>query len=116
MKSKTWTGREPGEYNILDQLHRELSGTRPGTFWFSKPDLDSLGDLLNSMTQYRPADRPSATEVLKHPWFQGCPPLVAVEGPTKAEEALRDLEELKKLKLDPKTRIVWSSDGQYIRG
>lgn len=57
------------------------------------------------MTQYRPSDRPSATEVLKDPWFQRCPSLVAVNGPTEEEEALADLEALKRLKLDPRTVI-----------
>ena len=67
--------------------------------------LQTLGDLLRSMTQYHASNRPSATEVLKHPWFQRCPSLVGVSGPTEEEEALADLETLKSLKLDPNTVI-----------
>jgi len=49
----------------------------PGVEWFSEADLDTLCDLLHSMIQYRPSDRPSAVEVLKHSWFQRRPRLVA---------------------------------------
>ncbi len=76
-----------------------------------------LGDLLNSMMQFRPSERPTADEVLKHPWFQHRPSLVAVKGPTEAEQALADLETLKSMNLDPKTPISRNFfDRWYKRG
>ena len=37
--------------------------------YFSKTVIDSVGQLLQLMMQYRPSDRPSATEILSHAWF-----------------------------------------------
>ena len=76
-------------------LQSSLSNIHPGTEWFSKDSLDSLGDLLVSMTQYRPSDRPSATQVLQHRWFQRCPSLTTVKHLSEKQEALADLETLK---------------------
>lgn len=115
LKSKT--DITPGEDNILHQLHSELSATRPGTKWFSKTDLDILGDLLNSIIQYRPSDRPTADQVLAHAWFQRCPSLIAVNGLNKAEQALADLQTLKSMKLNPQTVISRNFlDRWYKRG
>ena len=49
--------------------------------WLSRTDVDTLGDLLDSMVQYRPSARPSAKEVLAHPFFQHRPVPVEVPGP-----------------------------------
>ena len=57
----------------------------PGELWFSRQDLESLGDLLTSMTQYRPSRRPTAAQILEHPWFRQKPILVPVGGPSRAE-------------------------------
>ena len=96
----------PGSFSISNGLQLDLSAMIPGTQWFSKPSLDALGDLLTSMTQYHPSDRPSATQVLQHPWFQRCPSFIHIPVPTEEEQALADLETLKSLNLDPKTVIV----------
>ena len=57
----------------------------PGELWFSKQDLESLGNILTSMTQYRPSCRPTAAQVLEHPWFRQKPILVPVDGPSRTE-------------------------------
>ena len=38
------------------------------------------------MAQYRPADRPTAAEVLRHPWFMQEPSLCSVDGPSTERE------------------------------
>ena len=85
----------PGEYNIRNGLQSCLSNICPGTKWFSKDSLDTLGDLLVSMTQYQPRNRPSATQVLQHRWFQRFPSLTTVKHLSEKQEALADLETLK---------------------
>lgn len=40
---------------------------------FSEADLNTLGALLQSMMRYRPSDRPRASDLLLHPWFQDDP-------------------------------------------
>ena len=70
---------------MLYTLKDDIRSILPGSLWFSKGDLDTLGDLLTSMTQYRPSDRPSAAEVLKHPWFQHRPSLAPVEDRSREE-------------------------------
>ena len=56
-----------GDWGVLDTLQSTVDELRPGNLWFSKPNLDTFGDLIISMTQYRPSDRPSASDVLQHP-------------------------------------------------
>ncbi|CAD6594389.1 MAG: hypothetical protein ASARMPRED_009328 [Alectoria sarmentosa] len=59
----------PPEYwGIRNILQRTIDTLRPGDMWFTKPSLDTFGDLIISMMQYRPSDRPSASDVLQHPW------------------------------------------------
>ncbi|MCJ1425254.1 hypothetical protein MMC29_003142 [Sticta canariensis] len=41
--------------------------------YFSKADIDTLGTLLQSVMQYRPSDRPRASDLLNHTWFQRNP-------------------------------------------
>ena len=36
---------------------------------FAEDHIELLGGLLQSIMQYRPSDRPSVSELLKHPWF-----------------------------------------------
>ena len=36
----------------------------------SDPVLERLVNLLESMLRYRPDDRPSASEILQHPWLR----------------------------------------------
>ena len=95
---------------MLDTIKDRLRYILPGTLWFSKGDLDTLGDLLTSMTQYRPSDRPSAAEVLKHPWFQRRPSLAPVDGPSREEAeaafALYKAEYLKKWNAD-ESSVIW---------
>lgn len=95
---------------MLDTLKDGVRNILPGALWFSKGDLDTLGDLLTSVTQYRPSDRPSATEVLKHPWFQHRPSVVPVDGPSKEEAeaacALHKAEYLKKWNVD-ESSVIW---------
>ena len=95
---------------MLDTLKDGLRNILPGTLWFSKGDLDTLGDLLTSMTQYRPSDRPSAAEVLEHPWFQHRPSLAPVDGPSREEAeaayALDKAEYLKKWNID-ESSVIW---------
>ena len=64
----------------MDILQDSLDGLQPGELWLTKPDLDTFGGLIISMTQYRPSERPSASEVLEHPWFQRRPTLVYASG------------------------------------
>lgn len=96
---------------MLDRLKGGLRNILPGTLWFSKGDLETLGDLLASMTQYHPSDRPSAAEVLKHPWFQHKPSLAPVDGPSREEAevayALDKAEFLKKWNVD-ESSVIWS--------
>lgn len=40
---------------------------------FSRRDIDTLGDLLDSMMQYRPSDRPQVSDLLDDVWFQRDP-------------------------------------------
>ena len=40
---------------------------------FSRRDINTLGDLLDSMLQYRPSDRPQASDLLKYPWLRQDP-------------------------------------------
>ncbi|KAL2038391.1 hypothetical protein N7G274_008730 [Stereocaulon virgatum] len=40
---------------------------------FSKADIDSLDTLLQSVMQYYPSDRPRASDLLNHTWFQRNP-------------------------------------------
>ncbi len=47
--------------------------------WYSRKDTEVLCDLLTSMTQYRPSNRPSITEVLHHPWFASEPSLASAD-------------------------------------
>lgn len=70
---------------MRDAIMKSNSNLLPGDLWFSKLDLESLGDLLTSMTQYRPSCRPTAAQILEHPWFRQEPILVPVDGPSKAE-------------------------------
>ncbi|KAL2052447.1 hypothetical protein ABVK25_007319 [Lepraria finkii] len=101
---------KPGQENMRDTLKDGSLFILPGTLWFSKGDLDTLGDLLTSMTQYRPSDRPSAAEVLKHPWFQHRPSLAPVDGPSREEAeaayALYKAEYLKKWNAD-ESSVIW---------
>ena len=84
---------------MLDTLKSSVHNILPGTWWFSDGDLDTLSDLLNFMTQYRPSDRPSAAEVLKHSWFQRRPSLKPVDSPSmEAAEAICALNKAKYLK------------------
>lgn len=80
------TDSKPGEESMLARLNDTLRHTVPGTLWFSQDDLENLGDLLSSMTQYRPSNRPSAAEVLRHPWFRHRPSLAPVHGPWKEQK------------------------------
>ncbi|KAL2054438.1 hypothetical protein ABVK25_005186 [Lepraria finkii] len=41
--------------------------------YFSKADIDTLGTLLQLLMQYRPSDRPRASDLLNHTWFQRNP-------------------------------------------
>lgn len=41
--------------------------------YFAKADLELVGELLKSMMQYRPADRPRVSQLLHHGWFQRNP-------------------------------------------
>ncbi|CAF9908280.1 hypothetical protein IMSHALPRED_006629 [Imshaugia aleurites] len=83
-KNHTPPGRDDsppyGDWGVIDMLQSTVDGLRPGDLWFSKPSLDTFGDLIISMTQYRPVDRPSASEVLRHPWFQRSPALTYAPG------------------------------------
>ncbi|KAL8849128.1 MAG: hypothetical protein Q9221_005897 [Calogaya cf. arnoldii] len=40
---------------------------------FKQTEIESFGDLLDSMLQYRAEERATASEILKHPWLQGNP-------------------------------------------
>lgn len=40
---------------------------------FAEAHIEELGDLLQSMMQYRPPDRPRISEILAHPWFRKNP-------------------------------------------
>lgn len=95
---------------MFDTLKDGFRNIIPGTLWFSGGDLDTLGNLLMSMIQYRPSDRPSTAEVLKHPWFQHRPSLALVDGPSREEAeaayALDEAEYLKKWKVD-ESSVIW---------
>lgn len=41
--------------------------------YFSKADIEIAGELLQSMLQYRPSNRPQASQLLQHRWFQKNP-------------------------------------------
>ena len=64
----------------MNTLQETIEELRPGELWFTKLDIDIFGDLIVSMTQYRPSDRPSASDVLQHPWFQRRPAMVYTPG------------------------------------
>ena len=64
----------------MNTLQKTIDTLRPGDLWFTKPSLDVFGDLIISMMQYRPSDRPSASDVLQHPWFQRRPALKYAPG------------------------------------
>ncbi|KAK0506878.1 hypothetical protein JMJ35_010578 [Cladonia borealis] len=40
------------------------------TICFTKAEIQAAGDLLQSMLQYRPSNRPRASELLEHRWFR----------------------------------------------
>ncbi|KAL8734045.1 MAG: hypothetical protein Q9166_001806 [cf. Caloplaca sp. 2 TL-2023] len=40
---------------------------------FAEAHIEEVGELLESMIQYRPSDRPNISQVLKHPWFKKNP-------------------------------------------
>ena len=61
-------------------LQQTLDSLQAGQLWFSKRSLDDFGDLVTSMTQYRPSDRPSASDVLQHSWFRRGPDLLYTPG------------------------------------
>lgn len=41
--------------------------------YFSEKDIEAVGGLLQSMMQYRPSNRPRASQLLNHKWFQTNP-------------------------------------------
>lgn len=43
------------------------------TVRFAEAHIEVLEELLDSMMQYRPSDRPPIFELLKHPWFEKNP-------------------------------------------
>lgn len=38
--------------------------------YFTEVEIQAAGDLLQSMMQYRPSDRPQASQLLNHRWFR----------------------------------------------
>ena len=68
---------EPDKGAMGKWLRSPRYADHSGSHWFSKASLELLGGLLTSMTQYRPSDRPTAAEVLEHPWFRRHPSLEA---------------------------------------
>ena len=48
--------------------------------YFSEANIDTLGALLQSVMQYRPSDRPRASDLLNHNWFQHSPFTLQLQG------------------------------------
>ena len=69
-----------GDIGIINTLQATVDALQPRDLWFTKPSLDTFSDLITSMTQYRPSDRSSASEVLQHLWFQRRPDLIYTPG------------------------------------
>lgn len=61
------------QVTLCDWLHETYFDDDDKTQYFSKADIDTLGTLLQSMMQYRPSDRPQASDLLNHTWFQRNP-------------------------------------------
>lgn len=40
--------------------------------WTEKDDIDGFVDLLRKMLKMDPGARPSAADILNHPWFVNC--------------------------------------------
>ena len=58
---------------ITEWLHETYYDDDEKSPHFSKKDVEATGALLSSMMQYRPADRPRASELQNHSWFQHNP-------------------------------------------
>ena len=67
-RNLTWT-TEPAELDIADirEWLRETYYDEGKEAFFTESDLEDIGDLIVSMLRYRPSERPTAAELLKHP-------------------------------------------------
>ena len=69
------------KYSTKSDCHRErLTDWLYNTYFqigfaseFTQTEIETFGDLLDSMLQYHAEERPTASEILKHPWLQGNP-------------------------------------------
>ena len=58
--------------SLSDWLH-EIYFNGMGKVEFSEDNIEQLGDLLTQMMRYRPEDRLSSQDILKHDWFKKNP-------------------------------------------
>ena len=60
---------EIGRYSLAEWLHETYFDDGKQAY-FTEAEIKSLSDLLQSMMQYRPSNRPQAAQLLSHSWFQ----------------------------------------------
>lgn len=65
-------GHEYKRITLRDWLH-ETYFDNDKKQYFSKAAIDALGTLLQLVMQYRPSDRPRASDLLNQTWFQRNP-------------------------------------------
>jgi serine/threonine protein kinase len=66
-----------GEISIQEVWMATIEQICQGNIIYDDTMSEELKDLLSQMLTVNPDDRPSADDVLNHPWFQGCEDLVS---------------------------------------
>ena len=55
--------------SLVEWLHETYFDNEKNTY-FTEAEIQAAGDLLQSMMQYRPSNRPRASQLLNHRWFR----------------------------------------------
>ncbi|KAI4259249.1 MAG: hypothetical protein L6R42_004663 [Xanthoria sp. 1 TBL-2021] len=76
-----WTGHSPvsrtgnedlDQSNLADWLHDTyFEDEKP--VGFAEAHIEMAGEMLQSIMQYQPTDRPRLSQILDHPWFEKNP-------------------------------------------